>query len=226
MAISFTLLKELSILSQGRNPIFTELTSVDEGSEPGPPATLTEGVATDGAIITLVGVKLRQNVQVQRAVVTVDVVDVTSTYRVTLNGTDFDYVAGGGDTEIDILNGLQTVIDADADFSAQVYVTGLELWVDGTGVTVYTTTVTVIGGTGVLLFYQDAHVAQWRLWGIPQDQTYWVAMPLLQGNVFTRTNAENVLERVISAGFDRIYVEVLRSVEGRTTPIVAPCELE
>lgn len=63
-------------------------------------------------------------------IVEVDAVDDTATYTITLNGTDFDYPAVGGDLEADILAGLQAVVDASGSYTAAVVSSTLEITLD------------------------------------------------------------------------------------------------
>lgn len=87
-----------------------------------------------------------------RFVVTVGVVDVGDTYRVTLAGDNFDYIALGGDTDEDIAEELKLLIDADEDYSASR--SGAVVTIEpADGETTYTAATSMLatgGGTGTI----------------------------------------------------------------------------
>lgn len=74
---------------------------------------------------------------VERSVLAVSSLDTSATYTVTLDGTDFDYAASGGDDEAAIATALAALIDADDDYVAEVDGDDLTVYrVDGSGLTV------------------------------------------------------------------------------------------
>lgn len=83
--------------------------------------------------------------------VTVSAVDDTATYTVTLNGTDFDYPAVGGDLEADILAGLQAVVDASGSYTATVVSSTLEIELDASPVQNFSSAVSATAAGGLSL---------------------------------------------------------------------------
>lgn len=79
----------------------------------------------------------------------VDTVDTSTTYTVTLNGVDYDYVPAGGDGEPEILAGLRDAINAGGDFVASATATVLTVRKEDWDA--FTVATSVAGGTGTFL---------------------------------------------------------------------------
>lgn len=216
----------LNELASARNPQFTAQAAVDVGGEPGAPSLESAGVDVEDAISAILSLKLREDASTFRVVVTVITVDDSATYTVTLNGTAFNYAASGGDTAIEILNGLQAVVDASGDFNAAVDATALELVITGADEYQYTHTVGATG-SGALAELYDATQVSFRVWGLPKNQpgtsVTWYRIPIAgvaEGGTVLTVDRNWAVE-VRCPGYDRLFIEVV-STDGQVVPAIGP----
>lgn len=225
---AFILIKTLSVLMHGRQAPLQEQTVIEAGAEPGPPSSSTDGIALAGAIVALVGCRLRKNAATQETRVVVESADDGATYTIKLGAKTFAYAAAGGDDAAAILAGLQAVVDADADFTAVVDGTDLVITRDASER--YDVEVSATA-TGELSETHEGSEAVLRFWGLPADPVAgdgaWYRLPV-EGRGSTQgaiAVSGNWLERVGVAGFERLFVEVV-SCDGPCTPLVGPGEME
>lgn len=129
----------LTELAGGRRPQWVEQTTVD-----GPPNAVNSGVdlLMSGlpALVTAIAIQLRADVWRRSGVITV-VPDGTATfsfYLAGLSGTPVSYTASGSDTDLDILNGLKTALEAETNHNDRLTAT----------VNATTKQMTIIGKTG------------------------------------------------------------------------------
>ena len=107
MSSGFQLANTLAELFAGRNPQWTE-----QAAYAGAPSTVAAGVDLPDAVVTLIVVAMRAGVHRRIADVTMGVLDVAATYKVTINGNAIYFVTPA-DQDI-LLIGLRDAILADA----------------------------------------------------------------------------------------------------------------
>jgi hypothetical protein len=228
--IGYDLLRELAVRSQLRDPEWGAQSVVNAASSvPGPPSALTDGVSVVDAVVCLVALVLRSDVSTQTSVVTVGVVDVSSTYTIDLTPhgealQNYTYAAGGGDTADDIAAGLATDILTGSDFEAVASTDGSGTVtitrVDADAQQPYALTLSATA-TGTLTETHDASWAQWRWWGLLTDRTEWVEIRNEANPQAGQTMVNNRVERILCGGFSRIFIEVMAG-DGTSTPLVGP----
>lgn len=168
-----------AVLSTGQNPLWTLQTDgiTTDAAYTGAPPSAAAGVLVAASVTATWQVQLRPRstatlgaggVDGRRVVLTVDVVDDSADYSVTLDGTGVTYSATGGDTALDILTGLQAAIIGDGTLNALVS-TALDsdtpaLTLTGRGEADYTIALATTG-TGALLGVADPTSASMRFWG-------------------------------------------------------------
>lgn len=217
MATDPELVAQLAVLSQGREPTFTDQAAIN-ASLPDPPSSAADGVAIDGETIAVLGVRLRQDAASQRAEVVVDTVDDTATYEVILNGTNYTYAASPGDLETEIVEGLRDDINGGVGFTASV--DGTTLIVQGDDADNYTVGVTA-SGTGALSYTLEATDVTFAVWALPVGLSSWHLVRSLDA-----VNATvNTIERIVCAGLSRVFVQIT-DTDGVVVPFVGPCALE
>lgn len=226
MAVSDERLKELAMLSQATSPSFTagiEYALAD--GDPEPPTDSSDMVNVSGVLAVVVEVTLRTNPKSQTARVTIGTVTTGSIYHVTINGTDHDYTAGGGDTAADIAEDLYTDINAGAQAA---YVTATwtggngYLDVDGDVVDSFSIETSVTGTEGGTISHvTEAQDILVDVWLIHQGQS----VPHIPNGAKGIPIDTNWTERVSTAGVD--YMLVLpRELDGNVTVSLGLCGLE
>lgn len=222
MGSLFEKVNKLSVLSVGRRLKFSAQDEVKSGALPGPPSSAADGTNLEDAVIAMLAVRLREDAASRTADVTIDTVDDTATYTVTIDSNAVNYAASGGDTETEIVEGLRDAINADGTVSAIVTATvdGDTLKLSGDGADDYTIAVSATG-SGALSFLADATEVDFKIWLYSSDAESWFAP---EGGEF-ETIGENWIDRADVAGVDRAYVEIT-ATDGRVTPHVAPGGME
>lgn len=195
-------LNELALLNSGRDPQWTAQPTVSAPN--GPPTSPSDGVALQNAVVALLGLDFSDPTV---HAVEVGVFDATTTYTVTIDATPYD-VTGEADAPA-TLAALALLVDADPNATAAVeagrlVVTSAEAVASsvatGTGTITQTDGATAVD---IVIWLQSGGV-----WGAPTNG----ALSL----------ERNLLERVMVAGCDRAYIEVV-ATDGFCTPRVGPC---
>lgn len=152
-------------------PLWTQ-----QSSYTGTPSSSSAGVSVLDSVTTTWAVDMRPRTGAGSAfpgrqiLVTVDTVDDTATYTLTLDGTAVNYAASSGDDEQAILEGLAAAIVANGTTNALVTATAAlvsSVWtltITGRAVDNYTFAVSTTG-TGILDCIADPDTATIRFWG-------------------------------------------------------------
>lgn len=196
---------ELAILSVGRNPSW-----VTQAAFTGRPASASAGAHTQEAVRTLIEVNLREDPHHRTARVTVTTLDLTATYTVTVDGVACAYNAGGaGAADLgDVLDGIAAAINAAAVSDiVEAEVDDETVVVTGLGGDHWSVAIAATG-TGVLACETDYALGRAQVWLLPagaSPSTTWRAPR--DGLMDVETTG--LSERLDTAGFDRVYVELL-----------------
>ena len=202
----------LAILAAGRQPQW-----VAQATVTGAPSSAGSGNHLENGLLGMVDVKMRAEVHRRTALVTVDVVDLTGTYTVEINGNAvvYDAAADGAANLQDVLDGIAAEIMADVVVNLLVSATVTDEDED-----TFDDTVKIVGlaeadytvdfsttGTGELAVEADASTASVRFyvtyggtnapdgWRHPEGEEYDLTF-------------RGLYKRVDTAGLDRLYVEV------------------
>ena len=229
------LLAQLAAYQVGRVPAWTSQTSIDDGEEPGPPDSVGLGIDVDEEVVALVRVELRRDPSARYAEVWLTTVDNSAGahYRVTVDGTDYDYICLGGETETFILQGLIVQLTGCPDAAPSFISPGPGRWSPGLGIGLTgrnptgfdTLAVSVPVGTGVMASKIEAENVEFKIWDLPRNLTV-PAWGLVYGaEALVAESGETWDERLVVSGHERLYVEVV-DTDGVATPMIAPCVLE
>lgn len=208
-----------------RRPKWTDLLTPTGTDLSAAPDTSADGVLCEDALVTHVHVATRENAG-RTAYVTIDTLDATATYRVTVQGTDYTYDASSGDgAAATILTGIRDAINAGSLATATVHDASADDPTPG-GRTIGADAVKVVcdteglcsyevgaNGTGVLAIVADAEGATVQPYVLHKARTNstapvtWVKLgdPVYvppQGKAWT----------VKTGGIDRLF---LRTLQGR-----------
>lgn len=197
-------LNELAIYNSGRNPQWKSQATVS--SPNGPPASPSDGIALNNAVVALVGVDF----SAEPGVVYIEIPNWADTheYSVFIGAVEYAHDAAGDADVEDTLDELDSLLNADGVTSSVV---------DGRlrVVTEEAVTVSASGGGEIEIVTPTAtqvDVVIWLLsggaWGAPTNG----GLSIERG----------LIERANVAGCDRCYIEVL-STDGAVTPRVGPC---
>lgn len=200
----FQTLNRLGILSVGRRPEWQRQIETE-----GPPASSAAGVSLGGAVKTLVFVSLREDPRFHTARVQITAFDEETDYTVSLDGTDHTET---GDT------------DAETTLAALAAAIGPAATAGGDTLTIRadeSVAISVEGGTGELeIVEEEATRADVQVWLYAAGPGRWV-----QANEGGFSVEEGgVTERLSTAGFDRIYVQV--DADGTAVAYVGPGVME
>lgn len=133
----------------------------------------------------LLEIALGQSAYQIPTLVRVSTLDDTSEYTVTINGTDYDYPAVGGDVELDVLTGLKAAIDLGGEPLTTT------LYVDG-------------DGADVLKIAQDATYAPLSIEVSATLTGVLTATQEVYGALYTSAvGDDNSGTEVVNAGYDR-----------------------
>lgn len=201
----FQTLNRLGILSVGRRPEWQKQTVTA-----GPPAGPASGIALSGAVKTLVFVSLRKDPRFHRARVQIPVFDDTTDYTITVDGTSYTET---GDTAPEVtLEALAVAIGFDR---AEAMEDTLTVRADET------VTVSAASGSGQIeIVEEEARSADVQVWLYAARLGRWV---LANEGAFD-VSTGGVTERLSTAGFDRIYVQV--DADGTAVAYVGPGVME
>lgn len=222
MSITFAEIQELAVLSQGRNPDFTEVVT-DAVAPNGPPDSLTDGAFLDDVILAVV---LADSGPGNVATLEITTVDDTATYTVRLGGLVYSFSGdGGGETANDLLSGLATQILQSSLYTAavnsddQLVITR----VDGDAFSCYFEA----GGSAVVSASRNAGEVRFRLWGLPKGQSDWYVLPVEPDAGDIRLTSLHTRrrwsERYAVAGLQRLYVEIVET-DGTVSFSIGPCK--
>lgn len=245
----FETANELSILQAGNNPEWIrqsvngntleedeDTPALLEDLEIGPPNLPGQGVTLDGAISTLIAIQLRETPSYRTCYITVDTLDTTADYTITINGND---ISTSNPTTIDdLLVDLKAAILADSVVgqAAATPIINASLY-DANGAVTYGTAAAgeaavklkIVGeaaddytieiaatDTGVLACTADLMQSDIRLWALYDGvvdsaiPSQWVPIKNAEYSVDYR----GISERLDTAGIDRIYVEISNPAAG------------
>jgi len=186
------------------DPVWTAQPTVSAPN--GPPSSPSDGIATQNAVVALLGVGMRTG-QPTRHYVTIETFDGAADYTVTVGATAF--TENADNTAEMTLDVLASVINASGAPATATMVDG-RLVLDTEETVAVSAT-----GTGVMAILGDATAVDLVVW-------------LLSGGEWeSPTNGamsigRNLGERSIVAGYERVYIEVV-ATDGEVTPRVGPC---
>lgn len=209
---TFEKANDLAILSGGRKPAWEEETSYT-----GAPTSTTSGVYLDNTLHAIVAVTLREEAHRRTARLTLDVVDLTAVYTVTIDGNAvaYDAGAGGAANAEDIIQGIAAAIVASGPASAIVTASAEDEDDDSTDETVllvgvaeadYTLDIAATG-TGELAAVADPMTGALRGWIKAREASAPAAWLLAYDADYTITR-RGFMERFDVGGLERLYVEV------------------
>ena len=223
MPVKTETIRELQVLSQGRNP--TDQAADYITAPNGTPTDDADGFDIAGLsrkpLVAFVGVTLQAVPERHDALVTVTSAVDGDTYRVTFDGVDYDFVAPASSTPAVIATGLVAAIGAATAAKAAPTDNG-----DGTiaftGVKgqTYTLAVSVPAGTGTMTAEKDATTVSYRVWGYAPSRGWHLVPDTTRTGITT-----NEMERWTVAGAQRLYVEIT-ATDGRVRPLFQPALLE
>lgn len=235
MAVSDELLKELAVLSQGRNPAWTKQDDYEADPEVSlPPVGGTGGVSVSGSIVTLLQVEPRLNpkfrtiqVEIQNAVsgnkYYCNIID-----GVVVESTNL-YTAAPSDTVEDIADGLATDINAN---SAIVDATpdGAVITLIRDDATDYEDYSIDVSGSDVPsdveTIWQDASLLTGDVYVRAENQTAGEEkFELVPGGLTVTVNRQGWSDRLVTAGYDYVFFHPLTS-DGNFRVLIGPCVLE
>lgn len=201
----FQTLNRLGILSVGRRPEWQRQLETE-----GPPAGPSAGIALSGAVKTLVFVSLREDPRFHAAKIKITSFDAATDYTITVDGTDY---TEAGDTAPEVtLEALASAIGFDR---AEAMEDTLTVRADET------VSVSADGGTGdIEIVEEEATSADVQVWLYAARLGRWV---LANEGAFD-VETGGVTERLSTAGFDRIYVQV--DADGTAVAYVGPGVME
>lgn len=223
-AIGIDLLKQLSVLQQGRTPILASQ-GWHYGGAASPPTLITAGVDVDGAIWAVVGVRQRASGAAWRSFYRVDVADAGEDYGVifaTGPTTTTTVTITGEATKAGIIAALKTALEASSPFTSAG---GSCALVDGQEDLLaisFEEPVAVARAGSVNAnesCCQEADRTLWRVWGLPLGLDSWCLLRDVEPRLSTQA-AE--LATVLCAGYRRLFVEVVES-DGLVQLLVGPC---
>jgi|SRR5690625_2057700 len=201
----FQTLNRLGILSVGRRPEWQrQLVTA------GPPASPSAGVALSGAVKTLVFVSLREDPRYHVAKIKITTFDAATDYTITVDGASYTET---GDTAPEVT--LEALAAAIGFERAEAMEDTLTVRADES------VSVSASGGAGEIeIVSQEATSATARVWLYASGPGRWV---LANEGAFD-VEAGGITERLSTAGFDRLYVEV--ETDGEVTVYVGPGVME
>lgn len=223
MAVKTETIRELQVLSQGRGTADVSATHITEVN--GKPELATAGYPLSTyespPVLALMGVQLSERPGARDTLITIGTVDPSSTYRVTINGNDYDYGSGAGDTVDDVTEGLANAIGTNESSDVtpidnQDGTLTLRAEVDAA----YTIATSIVGGSGTISHSKDASSVSYRVWGYLRDRG-WHLVPSSSRAGVTLSEAD----RFSIAGLDRVYIEITYT-DGRVRPLFQPALLE
>lgn len=205
----------LSFLAAGDNPAWEQQTDFT-----GLPEDDNDGVYLSGALRTLCVVRLRQYLHFRRSQVTITTLDLTSVYRITIDGNNTNYDAGGAGaaTLQDVLDGIAAAINANGSVNTIVLAETGDLDADGVDDCVgirgltdanYTVAFTVVSGSAVMAVAADPRTATLRIYGQLKGPSNtrppgWT----LIADAIVSVDRYGWSEMLNTAGYDRLYLEL------------------
>ncbi len=224
-ADAFEVANILSILLAARRPEWVDhpVPGLAATTGTGAPATSAFGVQLKDSPRTLALIDLRREVHRRTVAITVPVVDLSGTYRITVDATNSDYATAAPADLAELLVQWQDSINADGGVNAVVLAEALDtdgdgnvdtLFITGRAEANYNFGLAVTVGTGEILGTADARTGTARTWftaklpnaptGILPTTTTW----RVSNNGVYPLNRRGFLERADTAGLDRLYVEI------------------
>lgn len=244
------LLKQLASRTAGREPAWQRLGPYTPSTLPGPPnadvvgAPDNQGVSVLHAILTPFRVLLRRNPASRLGEVGVTLFSHPSTYRVTVNGTNHDYVTLVTDGADDVLAGLAASINGGAEagnVTAVVTAThnllsgsGNILRIVGNSPTTFTSLASSVpAGAGTIESQVEAEAVDFRAWALWDNLFASGSTPfpegrqfdLVNGASFFAANGENFTDFFETSGMARLFIEPT-ATDGTFTIFIGPGSLE
>jgi hypothetical protein len=232
MMATTELINTLAVLSQGRDILPAAQTEITPLTLPGPPTLLTDGIALGNTIVAWILVRLRADVSKQATVVKVVSVADSETYEVKLDdGTGVEshpINSGVSATKTTILQALADSINISP--GSTLYTASLDaapadpvLTIKHVAVPSYTAVKNVTGAADMSVD-PEAQSVTFRVWALPKVETSWYRLPI-EGRPDPGSDkivvANNYMERLVVAGLQRLFVEVVNT-DGTVTPVIAP----
>lgn len=214
----FETLNRLGVLSVGRRPEWKLQTTTT-----GPPASAGAGVSIAGSVKTLVSISLREDAAFHTARVSITYAAAT-TYKVTVGATALT-VAAITDAAT-TLQSIATAINANpvANLLVLATVEDDQVVIRGLSQAGFAAAGEITAGTGTITVTQDATEATAYVYllagGFGARPPQWT----LARNGTLDAEFRGLTERLDTAGFDRMYVEVV--VDGSCTVHIGPGVVE
>jgi hypothetical protein len=203
---------DLFLALSGTSPAWSPFAWLISGNDR--PATVTDGVSVESAIVTGAHVMLEGGFE--RWAVTVGGVAAGS-YTITINGTNYTYVASGTETPTQLVTTLAAVVSSSAVTAIATVVDGDEPAVLITSTSPTPPTVAVTAPSGFLTLTSQATSVNFRLWGYTGGQ--WSP---LNGGSFASVGVGWV-EQVRTGIFSRLAIEV-QTTDGLVGIRIGPCD--
>jgi hypothetical protein len=224
--MSFDQLNELAVYSQGRRPAFTEQSLTAPNN---PPVAATEGVVLSDAVVAILRLVLRNNPAAWTLRSTLVDYNAGDLYKVTADDCDFVYQSVGVDSVEDTLAALSLLIGADDRFTAAVRY-------DTDGTTALGLTISSAlergapfeysfdtDGAATMTWLPEPTFLRFRVWGLPYGESTWQELDVAPAESIHRTVENNWSERLVVAGFSRLYVEVTETDGDQFAVYIGPC---
>lgn len=214
----FETLNRLGVLSVGRRPEWQQQLATT-----GPPASTGAGVSIAGSVRALVSISLREDAAFHTARVSLTYAAAT-TYKVTIGATSIS-VAATTD-EATTLQSIATAINADSVANLLVLAAAEDdqVVIRGRAQPAVAVVVETTAGTGTISVTQDATEATAYVYllagGLGAKPATWT----LARNGTLDADVRGLTERLDTAGFDRMYVEVV--ADGTCTVHIGPGVVE
>jgi hypothetical protein len=240
------LLRQLASRTAGRKPSWSLQTTVDPDNLPGPPQDTNVGIDVSKAIVTYLRIVQRLDPARRYAEVKIEEVDDTTTYTVTVNGTDNDYVPDPGDGEDEIYAGMADAINTGgeaANVTATVLATDegrffpgkvMKVVQDIAGTGFDSIATGTVGGTGELDDKIESSACAIRVHGLSSELEDVVTsidhslqcFDIIDGlENYSTIEGRNKIIRIDSASLAKIFMEPL-SANGVVELLVGPATLE
>lgn len=227
-AVSEDLVRELAVISQARALTWATRGPYDAATLPIEDADDADAVDLSLALGTRTATKAFVRIQLREAGWSktsrndIGVFDGSSTYRATINGTNYDDTAGT--TEAEALGNLATAISAGIHPVAATVEDG-QLVVRGETEADFTAAYSVVGGTGTWTSgsagLTDATTVEWRAWGIAIGKD----VPDVLDGMEAREETGNAIHEVSTRGLAHLGIQIV-STDGLVTVEVGIADLE
>lgn len=214
---------ELEVLDGARNPKMQYQATVVAAEDP--PANATVGTDMEGALYALFMCVLRRDANFRTAIVSVDTLDDSQTWTVTIDGNAVAFISDATTTAAEIVAGLKAAIDLDGVVSLIVDTAVVleTLVITGKTAADYTIAVSATGAGVLATVGTDATEVTVRGWYKPTGAAE-ATDPWLDMEGHEETVERNTGWVLSVAPFDQVWGQVV-ATDGRTVLSLAPCGL-